>query len=208
NLLQHVYLFFFKIPTMIRRLPPPSSKTVPPRCSHHLAGGAIEALASRHHHFAGVGLLVFSVGSSFGFSELFSGELLSRFVLFRRDLVLFMFRGMFRRLLVVLFVGCFSGDELLLFMLCGFCFASSPPRADVGTSVFLVVDGVGGAAGLLHSGGGFDSVVVRRFDGAGVGMGWWWPEVSLYLVDLYRVGVDCLEAVCELRLICPSCAET
>ncbi|MCI61036.1 hypothetical protein A2U01_0082292, partial [Trifolium medium] len=24
----------------------------------------------------------------------------------------------------------------------------------------------------------------------------------LYLVDLYRVGVDCLEAVCVLRLIC------
>jgi hypothetical protein len=23
-----------------------------------------------------------------------------------------------------------------------------------------------------------------------------------YLVDLYRVGVDCLEVVCELRLIC------
>ncbi|MCI45154.1 hypothetical protein A2U01_0066393, partial [Trifolium medium] len=26
--------------------------------------------------------------------------------------------------------------------------------------------------------------------------------VSLYLVDLYRIDVDCLEAVCELRLIC------
>ncbi|MCI26074.1 hypothetical protein A2U01_0047266, partial [Trifolium medium] len=27
-------------------------------------------------------------------------------------------------------------------------------------------------------------------------------EVYLYLVDLYRIGVDCLEAVCELRLTC------
>ncbi|MCI36222.1 hypothetical protein A2U01_0057444, partial [Trifolium medium] len=27
-------------------------------------------------------------------------------------------------------------------------------------------------------------------------------QVSLYLVDLYSVGVDCLEADCELRLIC------
>ncbi|MCI38915.1 hypothetical protein A2U01_0060144, partial [Trifolium medium] len=26
--------------------------------------------------------------------------------------------------------------------------------------------------------------------------------VSVYLIDLYRVGVDCLEADCELRLIC------
>ncbi|MCI93424.1 hypothetical protein A2U01_0114722, partial [Trifolium medium] len=25
--------------------------------------------------------------------------------------------------------------------------------------------------------------------------------VSLHLIDLYRVGVDCLEAVCELRPI-------
>ncbi|MCI33440.1 hypothetical protein A2U01_0054657, partial [Trifolium medium] len=26
--------------------------------------------------------------------------------------------------------------------------------------------------------------------------------VSYYLVDLYRVGVDCLEMVCELKRIC------
>ncbi|MCI38598.1 hypothetical protein A2U01_0059826 [Trifolium medium] len=24
----------------------------------------------------------------------------------------------------------------------------------------------------------------------------------MYLVDLYRIGVDCLEAVCEQRLVC------
>ncbi|MCI85372.1 hypothetical protein A2U01_0106651, partial [Trifolium medium] len=50
---------------------------------HHLAGGAIEALASCHHHLAGVRMLAFPMGSRFGFSEPFSGELLSLFVLFR-----------------------------------------------------------------------------------------------------------------------------
>ncbi|MCI42631.1 hypothetical protein A2U01_0063868, partial [Trifolium medium] len=27
-------------------------------------------------------------------------------------------------------------------------------------------------------------------------------EVSLYLVDFFRIGVECLEVNCELRLIC------
>ncbi|MCI17662.1 hypothetical protein A2U01_0038812, partial [Trifolium medium] len=31
---------------------------------------------------------------------------------------------------------------------------------------------------------------------------WWWLEVSLYLVDLLRVGVDFLETDCELGLTC------
>ncbi|MCI21008.1 hypothetical protein A2U01_0042172 [Trifolium medium] len=121
------------------------------------------------------------MGSSFGFSELFSGELISRFVLFRRGLlfsfylcsicsgsfrfvlfnlvfdeILFCFDlfvsvlwyvlSFARRLLVVLFVGYFSGDELLLFLFCGFCFASSPPRTNAGMRVFSIVDGVGGVA--------------------------------------------------------------
>ncbi|MCI77572.1 hypothetical protein A2U01_0098842, partial [Trifolium medium] len=46
----------------IRRPPPPLSKSVPPRCSLYLASGAIEALASRHHYLAGVGLLVSPMG--------------------------------------------------------------------------------------------------------------------------------------------------
>ncbi|MCI20271.1 hypothetical protein A2U01_0041433, partial [Trifolium medium] len=57
----------------------------------------------------------------------------------------------------------------------------------------------------------FDCVVVVRCCCGGV---WIWrcrcvvDEVSLYLVDLYRVGVDCLEADCELRLICLSSHST
>ncbi|MCI41497.1 hypothetical protein A2U01_0062730, partial [Trifolium medium] len=61
----------------------PFIQTIPSRCRHHLAGGAIEALASCHHHLAGVEMLAFPMGSRFLFSELFSGELLSLFVLFR-----------------------------------------------------------------------------------------------------------------------------
>ncbi|MCI05192.1 hypothetical protein A2U01_0026242, partial [Trifolium medium] len=52
----------FSLTRQIRHLSPPSYKIVPPRCSHYLTGGAIEALASCHHHLAGVGLLVFSMG--------------------------------------------------------------------------------------------------------------------------------------------------
>jgi hypothetical protein len=44
------------------------------------------------------------------------------------------------------------------------CFVASVvySHAHAGTHVFPVVDGVGGAAGLLHSDGGFDSVVMVR----------------------------------------------
>jgi hypothetical protein len=73
----------FSLERQIRRLSPLSSKSVRPRCSLHFSGGAIEAFESRHHHLTGVGCLAFSMGSSFGFSEAFSGELLSCFLLLR-----------------------------------------------------------------------------------------------------------------------------
>jgi hypothetical protein len=87
------------------------------------------------------------------------------------------------------FVGCFSGDELLLFMFRQFLFLTS------GRVVFSIVDSVGGDADLWHSNGGLDSVVMVRgccggqvvvmsffypwIEGYGFGAGavlmvWWW----------------------------------
>jgi hypothetical protein len=55
----------------------------------------IEAFASSHHHLAGVGLLDFPMGLSFGFSELFSGEIRLLFVLFRRGFLVFVLNFLF-----------------------------------------------------------------------------------------------------------------
>ncbi|MCI20740.1 hypothetical protein A2U01_0041903, partial [Trifolium medium] len=60
---------------------------------------------------------------------------------------------------------------------------------------------------------GFGCEVVGGVGVGGVGgaVGWFlapvvvltqWRWFLVYLVDLYRVGIDCLEVVCELRLIC------
>jgi hypothetical protein len=124
----------FSLERQIRRLSPLSSKSVCPRCSLHFSGGAIEAFESRHHHLTGVGCLAFSMGSSFGFSEAFSGELLSCFLLLRWGFFVFVhfFYLFFFCFGVVLLcsiafflhrdIVLFSGFVLLL-LFCCYCFS-------------------------------------------------------------------------------------